>query len=42
MKFQRPTGAAADVSELEFVSALHQVSLHYTCGTVSECLTIVT
>ena len=26
MKFQRPTGVAADVSELEFVSALHQVS----------------
>ena len=27
MKFQRPTGAAADVSELEFVSALHQTDM---------------
>lgn len=28
MKFQRPTGASADVSELEFVSALHQTDMN--------------
>jgi hypothetical protein len=27
MRFQRPTGASADVSELEFVSALHQTDM---------------